>query len=121
MTKNNVIDWCNNLCESWRNVDFDRILDIFSDVESYYEDPFSKPGSTSDEIKAFWEEIKYQKIHELYLNPIAIDGNMVIIRWYLDYTDIRTGEKYVMDGIYHIEFNSNNKCTKFTQWWVMKE
>ena len=65
--------------------------------------------------------IVFQKIKELKMTPLAIDGNTAIIRWYLDYIDTRTGEEIIMDGIYQVEFNEFGKCTMFIQWWVMKE
>jgi len=121
MTNNEAVKWCQKLAEGWKNVDFNVILDIFSDIECYYEDPFTQPGTTDKDIKGFWEDIAYQDIRELSIYPIAIDGNIVIARWYLDYIDKRTNENFIMDGIYQMIFNSCKKCVNFTQWWVMKE
>lgn len=121
MTREAVRNWCDLLSKSWLNTDFQQILSIFSDVEYYYEDPFSAPGSSAADIKSYWEEIVFQKIKELKMTPLAIDGNTAIIRWYLDYIDTRTGEEIIMDGIYQVEFNEFGKCTMFIQWWVMKE
>lgn len=121
ITKQYVSMWCENLVNSWLQVDFTSILNIFSEVELYYEDPFSEPGSTAKDIQGYWDEITFQKINNLQMEPIAIEGDVAIIRWYLDYEDTRTGEVFVMDGIYHVEFNKNQMCKKFTQWWVLKE
>ena len=121
MTYNEAKNWCAELTDAWKQVDFKKILEIFSDVQCYYEDPFSEPGSSPEEIKAFWEEIQFQKIQKLEMCPIAVDGDVMIVRWYLDYMDKRTDEVFVMDGIYHVEFNTEKKCKKFTQWWVLKE
>lgn len=121
ITKQDVSRWCENLTNSWLQVDYSSILNIFSEVQFYYEDPFSAPGTTAEDVKGYWEEIKFQKINELNMEPIAIEGDIAIIRWYLDYEDVRTSESYTMDGIYYVEFNENHMCKKFTQWWVLKE
>lgn len=121
MNYSKAIAWCNKLNAGWRNVDFDQILEIFADVEYYYEDPFCQPVSTPEGIRELWEDIAYQEIKELSIYPIAVDGNTVIARWFLNYVDKRTKEIFVMDGIYQMEFNSHGKCVKFIQWWVMKE
>lgn len=121
ISKKFVAAWCKDLIDSWIKVDYDSILNIFGEMESYYEDPFSSPGSTTEDIQGYWEEIKYQKINELKMEPLVIENNSAVIRWYLDYNDTRTDEHFVMDGIYHIEFNEHQKCKKFTQWWVLKE
>lgn len=121
MTKFEAIEWCQKLTEGWKNIDFDLILNIFSDIEMYYEDPFTQPGTTKEDVKGFWEDIIYQDIKQLSIYPIAIEGNIVVARWYLDYIDTRTKENFIMDGIYQMEFNACKKCVKFIQWWVMKE
>lgn len=121
MNQLEVAKWCDEMIEAWKQVNFAKILEIFSQVECYYEDPFSEPGCSPEEIKSFWEEIQFQNIHKLEMTPIAIEGDTVIIRWFLDYTDSRTAGTSVMDGIYYIEFNPAKKCRKFIQWWVMKE
>ena len=121
MTYIEAFEWCNKLVDAWKQYNFDQILDIFSDVEYYYEDPFCPPATTQQGVKELWEDIVYQEIKELSIYPIAVDGNIVIVRWYLDYMDRRTEEHFIRDGIYHVEFNARKKCVKFIQWWVMKE
>ncbi len=121
ITYNFVKKWCEELIYAWKECNISKIVEIFSETRTYYEDPFSVPGRNYNEIKAFWVEINQQDIQSLTMKPIAIEQNRAIIRWYLDYLDIDTKERYVMDGIYQVDFNENNKCTNFVQWWVMKE
>lgn len=121
ITREFATKWCNDLKCAWEKCDFQKITNIFSDTSEYYEDPFATYGESADDILAFWEEIKYQRISKLKLNPIAIDGNRLIVRWFLDYTDIRDDSSMIMDGIYQVDFNECERCVSFTQWWVMKE
>ena len=113
--------WCNDLKCAWERCDFQKICDIFGDTSEYYEDPFATPGRSADDILSFWEEIKYQRVSKLKLKPIAIDENRLIVRWFLDYTDVRDDSSVIMDGIYQVDFNEFKRCIRFTQWWVIKE
>lgn len=121
ITREFATKWCNDLKFAWEKCDFQKIMNIFSDTSEYYEDPFATPGKSADDILAFWEEIKYQRISKLELKPIAIDGNRLIVRWFLDYTDVRDDSLAIMDGVYQVDFNECRRCVSFTQWWVIKE
>lgn len=121
MDKRIVTDWCNMLKDAWLSKDLEKITYIFAETSSYYEDPFSKPGITSGEIRSYWDEIIFQDISGLLIEPILIDESKAILHWYLDYRDTRESTQYVMDGIYAVEFDSVNRCISFRQWWVIKE
>ncbi len=121
ITHNFVKKWCEELINAWKGCDIPKIIEIFSETRTYFEDPFSVPGRNHDEIRTFWEEIDQQDIQTLTMTPIAIEQNRAIVRWYLDYLDVNTKEHYVMDGIYQVDFDENSKCINFVQWWVMKE
>jgi len=121
MDNGKVADWCNKLKSAWLDKDFGKIACIFAETSSYYEEPFGEPGTTAGEIKSYWDEIIFQDINCLLIEPMLVDGNKAILHWYLDYNDTRESAQYVMDGIYAIEFNSANNCVSFKQWWVIKE
>ena len=121
ITREFATEWCNDLKFAWKKCDFQKIMNIFSDTSEYYEDPLATPGKSADDILAFWEEIKYQRISKLELKPIAIDGNRLIVRWFLDYTDVRDDSLAIMDGVYQVDFDECRRCVSFTQWWVIKE
>ncbi|MDR2971980.1 MAG: hypothetical protein LBU83_08640 [Bacteroidales bacterium] len=121
MDKKQVSIWCNELKSAWIAKDFGKIMQIFSETTAYFEDPFSNPGTTVDEIKSYWDEIIYQEINELLIEPIMIKDTYATLHWYLSYKDIRDSSLYVMDGIYLVEFNALFECITFKQWWVIKE
>jgi len=121
MEKKYITTWCNELKEAWLTRDFGKITQIFSKTTAYFEDPFSPPGSTTDEILAFWEEIVYQEISEISIEPLVIENSRVVMHWFLDYKDVRDSSVHIMDGIYLAEFNTLLECKSFRQWWVIKE
>jgi len=120
--KADLLIWLKKLKNAWINKDIDAILSIFSQTKRYFEDPFCPPGTNTDDIKSFWEEIKNQNIIKLDLIPLAIDGNKVIINWCFKFSDIANMQNVIeLDGIYFIIFNENFECVEFKQWWVSKE
>ena len=121
MDEKTVAIWCNELKNAWLKKDFVKITQLFSKTSLYYEDPFSDPGTTIEEINSYWEEIENQMINELIIEPILVADSRAAIHWYLDYMDIQDSSTYILDGIYIVEFNSASECIYFKQWWVAKE
>jgi len=113
--------WCIELRNAWIAKDFEAITALFSQTTSYFEDPFTAPGTTLTEIIHFWDEIAFQDIQSLIIEPLLSNGLTAAIHWYLEYNDTRDSSKFVMDGVYIVEFNSDHKCVSFKQWWVIKE
>ena len=113
--------WLDKLKNAWIEKDIDTVLSIFSQTKKYFEDPFSPPGINANDIKSFWGEIKSQNIIRLEFIPLAIDGNKVIINWYLKCSDAADLQNVIeLDGIYFILFNEKFECIEFKQWWVSK-
>lgn len=121
MGNNHITNWCNELRAAWLAKDFSKLATIFSKTTSYFEDPFTEPGTSIEEIISYWDEIIFQKIVSLAIEPLIVSKDRATLHWYLDYKDTRDSEEYVMDGVYYIEFNDLFECTSFRQWWVLKE
>jgi hypothetical protein len=121
VNRERILIWCKKLETAWINKNIHEIMAIFSSVKTYYEDPFSPPGVTSDDISSYWEEISYQEITELKITPLAVDGLRTVLHWYLDFQDTRDNSRYTMDGVYLVDFDEDTNCINFCQWWVVKE
>lgn len=121
MLNKHIAKWCTDLKSAWISNDIKNIMSIFSQTTTYYEDPFAPPGTNITEIRSFWEEIAFQDIISLVIEPIMSNGHYSTIHWYLEYKDTRDNSKYIMDGIYVVEFNAEHHCVSFRQWWVIKE
>jgi len=121
MEKKQVLIWCNELRDAWIMKNFEKVAHIFSKTTTYFEDPFSPPGTTLDQIKSYWDDIVYQQINELSIKPLVVEDFTAVLHWNVDYNDERDSVKYVMDGIYLVEFNTLVECISFRQWWVVKE
>ncbi|MCU6720424.1 nuclear transport factor 2 family protein [Porcipelethomonas ammoniilytica] len=121
MNKQEVLKWIESFVSAWRECDFTVIEELFTDVDEYWETPFSVPVSNWDNVKQLWSDIVFQKDIDLKVDILAIEENKVTLHWYTKYQDSRDKNIYEMDGTYFLVFNENKKCIYFKQWWVMKE
>lgn len=115
-----VTKWIADIENAWKTKDFESISKIFSDTKEYWESPFLQPVSGENEIYKCWAEIVYQEKITLDIDILAIEKENAILHWFLEYTDARDAQVYVMDGIYQLKFNKNGKCIFFKQWWVIE-
>lgn len=117
----NLNEWINTFVDAWIGIDIQRIKELFSECEAYYESPFCKAVSGESEIEELWLDTVHQKNIELLVDVIAQQDSKATLHWYLKYKDDRDNNVYEMDGVYEVAFNANGKCCFFKQWWVMKE
>ena len=103
-------NWIYKLKKYWLEKNIDGACSLFINTTFYQETPFMKPFLTIEEIKEEWQHVKHEKIHNVEINILAIDGNTVIANWYLEQNND------VYDGIYQIMFNDENECTYFKSW-----
>ncbi len=121
MNKAQINDWIKNFVNEWKNHNVAAILDMFGEVEFYYEGPFSEPVSSREDVEKLWVDTEYQDIHALSVDLISFDSSVAAMHWYLKYKDTRDSVVYEMDGVYQVAFNENNMCNYFKQWWVINE
>ncbi len=110
MNKEFANKWLNKLKEYWFNKDVENAVSLFNKTTFYQETPFMKPYITFEEINKEWQHVKNEKIKNIQIKLLAIDGNTIIAEWLLEQND----QEY--DGIYEIKFNDNLECIYFKSW-----
>jgi hypothetical protein len=121
MSREHINEWIGDFVLLWKNHNIEAILDLFDEIEQYYEGPFSEAVSSREDIKKLWVDIVYQDVEDLEVDLIALDTSITVMHWYLKYKDTRDSVLYEMDGIYQVAFNELGKCKYFKQWWVINE
>lgn len=110
MNKEFANKWLNKLKEYWFNKNVENAVSLFNKTTFYQETPFMKPYTTIEEIGKEWQHVKNEKIKNIQIKLLAIDGNTIIAEWLLEQND----QEY--DGIYEIKFNDNLECIYFKSW-----
>lgn len=114
LDKRYVEEWLNKLKTYWFNKEIENAVSLFSQTTFYQETPFMEPYTTVEEIREEWQHVKNEDIHKIEINLLAIDNNVVIVRWYLEQNND------IYDGIYEIRFNDKLECIYFKSWEMCK-
>ena len=108
-------NWLENLKTHWINKDIDSIMDMFDNSAKYFETPFQEIVGYSS-IRNAWHEIDEQNIENLTYELLGIKDDTVIANYILYLSN-----NEVINMVYQIELNKNNKCIYFKQWFMQKK
>ncbi len=107
--------WVEDLKTNWINKDINKIMDMFDVSVKYFETPFQEVIGLEN-IRKMWHDIDSQDIKELTCDVLGIKDNTVIASYILI---LANGD--IIDMVYQIELNENNKCVYFKQWYMHKK
>lgn len=94
---------------------------LFSQNASYHETPFDEPMYGRDAIRKYWEAgAQTLKDKESEFEILAVQDNRGIARWCSRFTDINSGRRLVLDCLFVVEFDDNDLCCTFREWWHLK-
>ncbi len=114
--------WLENYREAWESHDPGFAAALFTEDSEYYWTPFENPKRGRDEIARAWEQetSRQQDIHFEY-TVLAVNGPVGIAHWHTSFIRMATGKHVELDGIIMAEFDENNKCSIFREWWHSSE
>jgi len=116
-----IINWVKKLGAAWVNKKPNLIPPLFADKFQYFESPFEKPYTSKEDLIKLWSDVpKSQKNISFDFEVIFIKDNIGLIHWCAAFTRIPFNKKAWLDGIFYLEFDKNNLCILFKQWWVSK-
>lgn len=108
----NNITWCQKLLNFWQQKEIENIINLFDENVVYYEEPNNK--ITYNELINVWSEIKDQDTNNIEFKILVEDNNKCIANFLLK-------GKTIIDMIYEIRLNEDNKCIYFKQWYMEYE
>lgn len=117
ISKGDVASWMERLKIGWVSKQKDEVLKLFAKTEKYYERPF-RPGTTTKEIRGYWNDIDQLEDISFDYDIVAIEGTTACVHWNNEYS--YEGKDHQLDGMFLIKFNDENECIEFRQWWMEK-
>ena len=113
--------WMESYGKASRENDPQASADLFARNAKYYETPFAEPMIGRDAIRKYWE-IGAQTLmdKESTYEVLSVKDNLGIARWQSKFTDIKSGRRLALDCLFLVEFDNNNKCSVFREWWHLK-
>jgi len=96
--------------------------ELFSQGAKYYETPFADPIIGREAIYQYWyKAAQTLKDKETTYQILALRDNLGIARWKSKFTNNNTDKRISLDCVFLVEFDENNKCSVFREWWHSQE
>ena len=113
-----VTSWIDGYRKAWESNSADDIRAIFTEDAVYRSGPSDEPGSVGHPaIVAGWlEEQDPPGSTTFEWHPVAIDGNVAVVRCVTTYPG---GPKEgVYDNLWVIRLEADGRASEFTDWWI---
>lgn len=109
--------WTKEFMESWKALDWKRMLETLDENVKYYENPIDEPCRNFEEVTNLWNVVADNQKDICYeFQIVSYDENICIINWQMTRTMTKNNTKQEIDGIFQISLNKDGKCTFFKQW-----
>lgn len=120
--QNTFTSWLDLYGTAWETLDPEAIIKIFSEEALYYETPYSQPFKGRKGIHQYWSNNAQatQKDVSFGYDSITMNESAGQAHWWAAFTLIDTGEIVEIDGYLLAEFNSEQQCSCFREWWHVK-
>jgi hypothetical protein len=119
MDKDKVVRWLQGYVDAWKSYDEAQIADLFSSEASYRYHPYDEPVRGRKAIVDSWlEDPDSPGTYEGRYEPIAVDGDVVVVVGSSTYRgDDGTVDK-VYDNCFVLRFDRDGHCSEFTEWFM---
>lgn len=121
ITKESLQIWMDTYGQASRENDVQASVDLFGADAEYYESPFSEPLVGKEALYQYWasgaQNLK-EKVTDYEI--LALIGNLGIAHWWAQFLNINTGRYEAIDCIFLVEFDEDQKCHRFREWWHSK-
>ena len=121
ITRESFQAWLEAYGRASRENDPQASADLFTPDAEYYESPFSEPLVGREAIYQYWaagaRNLK-DKVSDYEL--LALQGNLGIAHWQAQFFNVKTGKHVALDCLFLVEFDENQKCHRFREWWHSK-
>jgi hypothetical protein len=96
--------------------------ELFAQNAEYYETPFDDPMVDQDAIYRHWSEAS-QALKDVRFSYeiLAVKGNLGIALWQGKSVSVKSGNHVALDGVFLVEFDEQQRCTVFREWWHRQE
>ena len=125
MDHDQVNRWLADYVEAWKSYDRDQIAALFSAHAEYRYHPADEPIRGRDAVVGAWlgdgdhadaSSRDAEGTYDAEYRAIAVDGNLAVATGASTYTK----PEAVYDNCFVIRFDSDGRCSEFTEWFVKR-
>lgn len=108
--------WLDAYGRAWQTGDPDAAVLLFAEDASYQETPFAEPARGSQAIHAYWSLVR-ENHQDVEFSYSILSVEPPAVHWRATYVNRKSGVPTRFDGIFLLEFDPENRCTSFREWW----
>lgn len=108
--------WVDAYGQAWQTGDPDAAVLLFTEDAAYQETPFAEPARGRQAIYAYWSLVA-EHHQDVQFSGAILSVTPAIVRCRATYLNRKTGDLTRFDGIFVLEFDAENRCTSFREWW----
>jgi hypothetical protein len=122
LTLNGFKKWMDLYGKACEDSDPKVAAELFTQHAEYYETPFDDPMVGQAAIYRYWSESS-QALKDVRFSYeiLAVKGNLGIALWQGQFVSVKSGNHVVLDGVFLAEFDEQEKCSTFREWWHRQE
>lgn len=116
MDEGNLRRWVDAYGRAWQAGDPDAAVSLFAEDATYQETPFAEPARGRAAIHAYWSMVRdHHEDVEFDYSVLSVVPALVHCR--AAYVNRKTRVPTRFDGVFLLDFDSENHCTAFREWW----
>lgn len=114
-------DWLDRYAAAWRSNDPEQIAGLFSEEVSYRYHPYDEPVEGREAVVRSWLDQPDDPVSwEAHYAPFAVEGNRVVATGESRYFARDDKPERLYHNCFLIEFDDQNRCLSFTEYYVKK-
>ncbi len=112
--------WLDAYKRAWEGRDPDQVVGIFTEDAIYAETPFAAPAVGHDGIRRYWENATGPQ-RDVSFGYDIISADPAVVHWTAGFALPAHGNRGQLDGVFHLEFAADGRCSRLREWWFFRE
>ena len=118
MNQESFTVWMQQLASAWEMGDAQAAADLFSARVHYQENPFDPPLCEREAVRRYWQEMLAEQADvAVSFEVLAVTDGRAVVNWQALYTDVKTGEQVIVNGVSVGTFDGEGLCERWLEWW----
>lgn len=122
LTRERLHNWLRELGRAWEEADAEQAASLFDPEVRYQENPFAPPIHGVAAVRRYWQEnLATQQGVQFEGRVLALDGNVGVVNWKVEFVRVPGGEQVRLDGVSVGQFTPDGKPVLWREWWHREE